>query len=155
MRKPLWPFKTQVRVHYELAETHFALARKCTNSVSFQDAIDVEDLQIPPRTRALTNAEQEDFEASELTLDHPPSSTTARLASNEDSIKEAVINTDSSTSQQNATKDMKSVGPMDFEMLCIIGLGAFGKVHYNFTTELRLICIWRLSKYDINRRERF
>ncbi|CCI43883.1 unnamed protein product [Albugo candida] len=102
--------------------------RKCTNSVSFQDAIDVEDIQIPPRTRALTNAEQEDFEASELTLDHPPSSTTARLASNEESIKEPVINTDSSTSQQNATKDMKSVGPMDFEMLCIIGLGAFGKV---------------------------
>nr|CCA23995.1 protein kinase putative [Albugo laibachii Nc14] len=100
--------------------------RECTNSVSFHDTIDVEGSQITSRARALTNAEQEDFEASKLTLDHPPSSTTTpRLTSNEDSLREPVVALTSSTPQQNASK---SVGPMDFEMLCIIGLGAFGKV---------------------------
>ncbi|TMW65732.1 hypothetical protein Poli38472_008374 [Pythium oligandrum] len=83
---------------------------------------------LPPlplvRARTLTRAESEDFAQAE------PSETPTERA-RAPSAPALPVQSTAETEEDQSTKDTersRSVGPKDFELLCVIGQGAFGKV---------------------------
>lgn len=77
------------------------------------------------RSRALTKAESEDFANAE----QPPSTPTAALRGSR-ALSSSLPDGSGRSAPVSATSGTGggSVGPADFDLLCVIGQGAFGKV---------------------------